>query len=1727
MAAADSDVIQEVDLDGLPLCASADFAASLGTGYPRPIGMRAARALVLTPWRAALVALVLVGVVGAVLLAALTTGGVRTANSAGTGGASAWRIIAHLPAAGVILLVVSALLAAGLWRLQRWASADHRREARAVAKRAAARRLAAGYGAYLARIRRSAEALPPLLRAIAHDLSASPVGMRTLPLELTPVPLEAPSLDRARPDAGHEPAPWFAGAVSATTARAAGPRARGLAAALDGARLPAIVVVGPPGAGKSALLRQLAAERADAELRADQPSGRVPFYLNLGDKVAGTPRSIGYPRVDRLIADYLHATPNVGHLDVADRIQRALLTTGPSVLIFDGLDDLTDAERAHALVWLNEIARAAARLAAPGERPVSAAVSDTPAGTEAAALADAPAGHRDTPAIQTPAIQVVVAARATSYRQGDLDRALFEPWEVCPFVDASARANVVGDVADLVGYAPDATPRGPAVTLIERLTRQTGTAAWAQNPRALTLAALGWMGDKGARDDQDDGADDGDQLAATPTSLCADAVRGLMAPGVAGWRTDEVAAVRRVLADVALDLLWVGAGPATRDQVRRIVAAHRVVPDEPAAPVREAQAPGEPAFGQEEPSAQEEPGEPLAAEPTAFDPEVDSGANPEADPEADPNANIERDPEAVWTARGVIPDEFVLERSCLFVRREDGRYDPADARILEFLAAEALARGIAAGLPGPRAPEAILGALEGAGWLSEEPPIAPDGETAVNPAIGRSALDVAWRCRGAARWSEVLVFMVGVWMRPGARGDRAGAAAVPRRPDLARAWVRALLDQPSDPGLLGLLLAARTVGALAPDDEDARVIARDVADRLVAGRRATLPVDTADLGRGASHGALARAIAAAGIGAGRDAIIETLRRQLRHPDAAVRAASARAAGILGAPSEVSELVPLLADDDARVRRVAAGAIGACGPDAAHALPRLRDVLADAHREVRRAAALAIGDLGAGAVPALPALVATLTDPDAAPREAATWAIAALGTVALPALPDVAALLDDPREPVRVAALEAITGMGVGADRALPRVRPLLDDDAWTVRRAAVAALGALGHARPEVLPALRARLTDPDADVRRAAAWTVARLGPDAASLLPTLRARMTDPDFLVRQAAVQTIGALGVEGAAALPAISQWLTDPAPEVRAAAARAAAASVVAVSSPHHAGGTAVLADLNRLLVDPSPDVRGAAGEAITRVLGADAADVLPDLRHALDIPMPEVRLAAVATVGALGEAGTSVVPTLIPFLTAPDSALRQAVVGALAVLGPEAAPALPELRRLVGDGDVLVREAAVRALGALGPAGAEAVEDLRALLDDGDAFVREAAARALGTLGPVAVAALPDLLARLADRRRPVRRAAAEAIAGIRAREDGADVAAALAGALLAGDTETASARSPMSSASAMNSREHTEPAVGSVLVDLLSLISDADVSVRQAAGRVLRALGTTGAPAIPDLRARLTAPPADTRRLAAEAVGALGSAGVPALPELLALLADPDEAVRRAAMAAIGRLGAEGEDVGMALMGLRVCLGDASPGVRQAAAAAIGSLGPGGAPACADLASLLTDAARDVRRAAAAALGNLGPASLPAVPALVAALADPESDVTGAVAHALAAVRPEALKALVGEVQAAVADGRARGVFAPFARRRELDLLQAMGPAAWVFEEAASVHLADDDWSVRRAAAQALGAMGRVSDATLVALTRARSADPVAPVRTSAAESLEDLLGRFPDLPG
>ncbi len=90
---------------------------------------------------------------------------------------------------------------------------------------------------------------------------------------------------------------------------------------------------------------------------------------------------------------------------------------------------------------------------------------------------------------------------------------------------------------------------------------------------------------------------------------------------------------------------------------------------------------------------------------------------------------------------------------------------------------------------------------------------------------------------------------------------------------------------------------------------------------------------------------------------------------LADQDPRLRAVAARAIGVLGGPQAAARLQPLLGDRDADVRRVAARTLGLLkSPEAAAAMTPL---LGDPGRFVRRAAATALGRLGAaGAIPAL-------------------------------------------------------------------------------------------------------------------------------------------------------------------------------------------------------------------------------------------------------------------------------------------------------------------------------------------------------------------------------------------------------------------------------------------------------------------------------------------------------------------------------------------------------------------------------------------------------------------------------------------------------------------------------------------------------------------------------------------------------------------------------------
>jgi HEAT repeat protein len=80
------------------------------------------------------------------------------------------------------------------------------------------------------------------------------------------------------------------------------------------------------------------------------------------------------------------------------------------------------------------------------------------------------------------------------------------------------------------------------------------------------------------------------------------------------------------------------------------------------------------------------------------------------------------------------------------------------------------------------------------------------------------------------------------------------------------------------------------------------------------------------------------------------------------------------------------------DEDARVRQLAAQAIGEIGPNAVSAVPALITLLADADEGSRNSACIALSGIGPAAKDALPALRAALADSAQSVRRFAQRAI---------------------------------------------------------------------------------------------------------------------------------------------------------------------------------------------------------------------------------------------------------------------------------------------------------------------------------------------------------------------------------------------------------------------------------------------------------------------------------------------------------------------------------------------------------------------------------------------------------------------------------------------------------------------------------------------------------------------------------------------------------------
>ena len=347
----------------------------------------------------------------------------------------------------------------------------------------------------------------------------------------------------------------------------------------------------------------------------------------------------------------------------------------------------------------------------------------------------------------------------------------------------------------------------------------------------------------------------------------------------------------------------------------------------------------------------------------------------------------------------------------------------------------------------------------------------------------------------------------------------------------------------------------------------------------------------------------------------------------------------------------------------------------------------------------------------------------------------------------------------------------------------------------------------------------------------------------------------------------------------------------------------------------------------------------------------------------------------------------------------------------------------------------------------------EAVTKVLGILGNQDSVGRVAAVEALGAVGDAA--AWPVLLEALRDKNWYVRVAAAEAL-----RKDSVPTVSGLLEALREWDWDTR-----VAAARALKQ-------IGDTAVPgLLEALRSQEWSVRRGAAEALRELGDPAA--VPGLVDALRDVDSLVRRAAAEALGWIRDTA--AVPGLLRVLRDEDWRVRRAAARALWQIGTP------AVKGLVDALHDPTTDVRSSAAEALGAIGD--ASAVPGLIEALADPDAMVRRSAAEALGWIRDAS--AVPALIERLED--VDMPRWEDERVADIAAQSLER-IGTVEAlsAVRKWR-RGQLAPAEEGKPIipPPLEAQEKSRRLETPVAELlkALQDEDWFVRRGAAEALGA--------------------------------------------
>lgn len=450
---------------------------------------------------------------------------------------------------------------------------------------------------------------------------------------------------------------------------------------------------------------------------------------------------------------------------------------------------------------------------------------------------------------------------------------------------------------------------------------------------------------------------------------------------------------------------------------------------------------------------------------------------------------------------------------------------------------------------------------------------------------------------------------------------------------------------------------------------------------------------------------------------------------------------------------VEALIEALADDDYRVRGLAASLLGKIGDARANAVlweALAREDQEDARRAIRNALSRLRDERH------IAQLVRELSSADPAVRAEAVRLLSKTNEDAL--IPHILDALDDPEPLVRNAALSAL---GYNRDQKIAHITHILErlhDEDATVRLTAVTMLARSMLKDTRIFEGILRATDDPDPAVRRAALRALSDFNDERA--IDAYLDHIEDPDLNVREAAMRglhevsppqalqplidfvgryvmqddqgwfwlvaaTLGELG--DPAAIPALIQMLQHPNDQLRPAA----------VTALINIGHPAMIEPLRALLTHQDAEVRLYAALILGRLGQLELLDTLRAL--AQQDPDPQVREAAEKAV-ALCEARAR-----------EKADLAYLLEKLAALLAVEGLPKLDKIRETLRDlsqhrdpqvlaplGQLTenrfpsLRRAALQALGNLGMAAARPYIEAR--LDDESIMVRLAARHALQQL---------------------------------------------------------------------------------------------------------------------------------------------------------------------------------------------------------------------------------------------------------------------------------------------------------------------------------------------------------------------------------------------------------